>query len=155
MTNAASRPAQMPIARPTVSAPPVVAFAPPALITTMLPHVAQRYAAITMMQPQNRYVLIAFSPPFTSTPMFSGVSIPRRARIANEKKVRFAGMWRVSFSPRKGFQPDAKDVADGCPFRSHTTPAKPIRKIAAEYAKNWTFTSFWVTRILRNDMVAL
>ena len=35
-------PAQLPIAVAMVSAPPVVPFAPPALITTMLPHVAHR-----------------------------------------------------------------------------------------------------------------
>jgi hypothetical protein len=31
--------------------------------------------------------------------MFSGVSIPRSARIANEKKVRFAGRPSASASP--------------------------------------------------------
>ena len=84
-----------------------------------------------MMLPQNRNVLIAFSPPVTSTPMFKGVSIPRRARIANEKNVRFAGMWRASLSPWNGFQPVANEVDDGLPLRSHHTPANPIRKMAA------------------------
>ena len=93
-----------------------------------------------MMHPQKRYVLIPFSPPVVSTPMLSGVSIPRSARIAKEKNVRFAGTWRASLSPWKGFQPVEKDVADAFPLRSHTTPAKPIRKIAAAYAKNCTFT---------------
>ncbi len=72
--------------------------------------------------------------------MFIGVSIPRRARIANEKNVRFAGSPSASVSPWKGFHPVPKSVAEPCPFRSHQTPANPIRKIAAAYAKNWTFT---------------
>jgi hypothetical protein len=99
-------------------------------MATMFPQVVQRYAAITMRQPHSRYVLIAFSPPRTSTPIFNGVSIPRRARMANEKNVRFAGRPSASLSPLNGFQPDPKSVADGFPFRSHTTPARPIRKIA-------------------------
>ncbi len=68
-----------------------------------------------MMQPQNRYVLIAFSPPLTSTPMFSGVSIPRSARMANEKNVRFAGMPSAAspLSVRNGFQPVPKSVDAG------------------------------------------
>ena len=93
-----------------------------------------------MMLPQNRNVLIAFSPPVTSTPMFKGVSIPRRARIANEKNVRFAGSPSASFSPWKGFHPVANEVEDGFPFRSQMTPERPIRKITVTYAQNWTFT---------------
>ena len=42
MTNETAAPAHLPIASPTVCAPPVVPFAPPAWITTMLPQVAQR-----------------------------------------------------------------------------------------------------------------
>ena len=93
-----------------------------------------------MMLPQNRNVLIAFSPPLTSTPMLSGVSMPRRARIANEKNVRFAGRPKMSFSPWNGFQPVENDVAEGFPFRSQMTPERPIRKITLAYAQNWTFT---------------
>src|SRR5437867_9367320 len=100
----------------------------------MFPHVVHRYAAITMMQPQNRYVLIAFSPPLTSTPMFSGVSMPRSARMANEKNVKFHGTPRAAF-PRSfvlnGFHSvAANEFAEGFPFSSQTTPARPIRKIA-------------------------
>ena len=51
--------------------------------------------------------------------------------------------------PGTGSSPVPKDVDDGLPFSSHTTPAKPIRKIAIAYRKNWTFTQFCVTRILR------
>ncbi len=48
ITNETAAPAHLPSESPTVSAPPVVPFAPPASITTMFPHVAQRYAAITI-----------------------------------------------------------------------------------------------------------
>ena len=97
----------------------------------MFPQVAQRYATITITQPQSRNVRIGFSPPVTSAPMFSGVSIPRSARIANEKKVRFAGSPRASVSPWNGFHPVPKSVEDPLPFTSHHTPANPIRKITA------------------------
>src|SRR2546425_420959 len=71
-------------------------------------------------------------------------SIPdTKSRRPNEKKVRFAGRPKPAFptrSVRKGFQPVENDVAEGCPFRSHTTPEKPIRKITAAYTQNCTFT---------------
>ena len=130
-TSETAAPVHLPSASPTVSAPPVVPFAPPAWITTMFPQVAQRYANITIAQPQSRNVRIAFSPPVTSAPMFSGVSIPRSARIANEKNVRFAGRPSASSSPWKGFHPVPKSVDDPLPFSSHQTPANPIRKITA------------------------
>lgn len=57
--------------------------------------------------------------------------MPRSARMAKEKNVRLAGRPSASVSPLNGFQPDPKSVAEGFPFRSHTTPARPIRKIAA------------------------
>ncbi len=99
----------------------------------MFPHVAQRYATITIAQPQSRKVRIAFSPPVTSAPMFSGVSIPRSARIANEKKVRLAGSPSASSSPWSGFQwPRSRSPSTApLPCRSHHTPANPIRKITA------------------------
>jgi hypothetical protein len=97
----------------------------------MFPQVAQRYATITIAQPQSRNVRIAFSPPVTSAPMFSGVSIPSSARIANEKNVRFAGRPSASSSPWNGFHPVPKSVDEPLPCSSHHTPANPIRKIAA------------------------
>ena len=63
--------------------------------------------------------------------MFSGVSIPSSARIANEKNVRFAGSPSASSSPWNGFQPVPKSVEAPLPCSSHHTPANPIRKIAA------------------------
>src|ERR1044072_7535403 len=65
---------------------------PSAVVVVMLPHGAHRYAGLTIRQPHSMYVLMACSPPFPSTPMFIGVSIPSRAKMANEKNVRLAGM---------------------------------------------------------------
>ena len=58
--------------------------------------------------------------------------MPSSARMAKEKKVRLAGTPQMSLSPRNGFQlAAANEFAAAFPFASHTTPARPIRKIAA------------------------
>ncbi len=54
----------------------------------MVESVASRYATITMIEPQNRYVLIEPSL-LTSTPMFSGTSMPSNARKAKANTVTF------------------------------------------------------------------
>src|SRR5438128_11844368 len=70
----------------TAETTPVVELLSFSGIVTMLPNVAHRYATIVTREPQNRYFLIAFRWTI-STPMFSGTSIPSRARITKTKNV--------------------------------------------------------------------
>jgi hypothetical protein len=89
-----------------------------------VPNVAQRYPSITTIEPQNRYFLIARMWTI-STPMFSGTSMPSRARMTRPNSVQVLECGHQLLAVPK------PPVAE-CPSPiSHRMPARPITKIAA------------------------
>src|SRR2546428_9839148 len=106
----------------TADTTPVVELLAFTGIVTMLPNVAHRYATIVTREPQNRYFLIAFRWTI-STPMFSGTSIPSRARMTRPKNVQLLPCGTQLCTPENEF-------ADLWPPISQRTPARPIGKTA-------------------------
>src|ERR671930_439933 len=91
---------------------------------SIVPSVAQRYARMTTTEPQNRYFLIARMWT-SSTPMFSGTSIPSNARMTRPNSVHVPECGHQLFAVPK------PPVAE-CPSpMSHRIPARPMTKIAA------------------------
>src|SRR5439155_11905588 len=91
---------------------------------SIVPSVAQRYATITTTEPQNRYFLIDRMWTI-STPMFSGTSIPSRARITKPNHVHWPE-WMLQLLAVP--QPP---VAEWPLPIAQRIPARPITKIAA------------------------
>src|SRR5437016_11266500 len=91
---------------------------------SIVPNVVHRYANMTTIEPQNRYFVIDFMCTI-STPMFSGTSIPRSARITKPNHVQLPE-WMPQFDPVP--QPPVAECPEPTRYR---TPARPMTKIAA------------------------